>query len=744
MPDPKVNLIVTQLIDSVRSAKGKFSMFRNRSGLNLLFVLLAPVVVASCGEAPPVTGSPTAQPSLMAPTVSPLPTRPIQTTPSMPTQSPVPSPEATVSGPQVIQSENASQMVPLTRLGKGAILSTPLYSPDGKWMAIPTAAGIYIYDAITLEERHILPVNGFITFSPDSRSLAASGFGGVSLWDPVTGDRIGELQSSPEIYHWELSFSPDGSLLAAVTWENEVVVWSLASGERLFTFPGHKLEFSPDGELVVVVIYGEDQVHLYETRNGTEVNNWNTWHAGFAPGGQLWLEDHESVRLAYLDRNQVTAPFRGNKPVFSADGTLMALFAHQQISLYDHQKGRRAQMLDGNFEQINELQFSPDGQTVAGSVDMLNCPTCLGTDGWEPYLVLWRVADGAIITQMEFPSAMLAFSVDGSLVVAAQLESVQFIKTSDSSITRQLEGFSAPVLGMALVPEGEILTAVYDTYPYTLRFWDLAGRQVIRTLQGRDYIHSLINNVTVAFSPKGEYLAVGGDLWDLTAGERMTVTEQAITAATSCLSTGVGFSPIGEFLATGCFDGQLDLWRIPDGELIKRFGDYSGWVYELAYSPDGNDLAALYGIPDDLVQVWQLPDGKPMTTLTGTNFTRVVYSADGTMLATVAANQEYYQYGHPAGFVQLWRATDGRELLRLKVEDAVSIAFSPDGQMIATGSFDGALRLWDTATGNLLFEGREHFQQIQRLVFIPDGTRLISGSQDGTILVWNIPDSALP
>ena len=47
MPDPKVNLIVTQLIDSVRSAKGKFSMFRKRSYLNLLFVLLALVVVAS-------------------------------------------------------------------------------------------------------------------------------------------------------------------------------------------------------------------------------------------------------------------------------------------------------------------------------------------------------------------------------------------------------------------------------------------------------------------------------------------------------------------------------------------------------------------------------------------------------------------------------------------------------------------------------------------------------------------------
>jgi WD40 repeat protein len=78
------------------------------------------------------------------------------------------------------------------------------------------------------------------------------------------------------------------------------------------------------------------------------------------------------------------------------------------------------------------------------------------------------------------------------------------------------------------------------------------------------------------------------------------------------------------------------------------------------------------------------------------------------------------------------------------VEDAVSIAFSPEGQMIATGSFDGTVRLWDSVTGELLKEAREHFQQVQRLVFTPDGTRLVSGSQDGIILLWGIPDSDSP
>lgn len=135
------------------------------------------------------------------------------------------------------------------------------------------------------------------------------------------------------------------------------------------------------------------------------------------------------------------------------------------------------------------------------------------------------------------------------------------------------------------------------------------------------------------------------------------------------------------------------------------------------------------------MQVWQLPDGKAAFALTGGHFTRVAYSPDGSTLATVMANPEYDQYGWPADFVQLWSASDGKELAHLEVDDAVSIAFSPDSRILAMSSFDGTLRMWDLAGGNLLFETDAHYDSIQRLAFIPDGTRLITGSLDGTILL---------
>jgi len=316
---------------------------------------------------------------------------------------------------------------------------------------------------------------------------------------------------------------------------------------------------------------------------------------------------------------------------------------------------------------------------------------------------------------------------------------VQIIKADDGSIVNRIDGFTNPVEGMALSPDGKTLAAVHAAGENTLRLWDLETDSDIRTLPGRQYF--TISNVEVAYSPTERYIAVGGDLWDLAAGEQMTGTEQAIGAVTSCWSSDVAFSPQGDILATGCFDGQLDLWHIPDGALIKRIGGYSSWVNQLAYSPDGNHLAAIYSVPDYLVQVWQLPEGTASFTLNGGHFTRVAYSADGSTLATVMANPEYDQYGWQAGFVQLWSASDGQELARLEVEDVVSIAFSPDSRILATGSLDGTLRLWEIAELRLLMETNGHYALIQRLVFTPDGTGLVSGSLDGTILRWGIPYS---
>jgi WD40 repeat protein len=721
-------------------------MIQNRLLYKFIGILLILNSTACEGLPPNETALPTDIP-LVSPTASALQQNPTHSSVLTTTPTQFPTPEIETS-PQTIAPGNAGHLAVLAKMGKGTVLShpsyapegMPIFSPDGTWMAIPTSAGIYIYDAITLGELLRIPVGTpFIAFSPDSNLLAASQRDVVSLWDPVTGSRIGELASGPDEVLWELSFSPDGSLLSAVTWRGEVLIWSTGNGVKLFTFAGDKSQFSPDGQLAITVEYGENRVHLYETGNGTEVNKWNFHDAGFTPDGQIWLEDDDSVRLAYIDRDLLTAPFSGVQPFFMVDGSLIGLYANQQVWLYDPLNGRRIQKLEGSYARIDGVLFSPDGETLAGDVYNLHCPTCSEMDGLDRALVLWKASDGAIIAKIPHPepSGWLAYSPDGSLVVVAQMESVLIVKAASGEPVSRIDGFTAPLVGMALAPDEITLAAAYATGPYSLRLWDLNSNQVGRLIQGQKDA-SAETDLVLAYSPEGEYLAVRGDVWDLTAGEQLTGVEQTIAAATSCWPSSVAFAPAGNILATGCFEGQLDLWSVPDGGILKSIRGYSSTIEDLAYSPDGNYLAAVYGVPDYLVQVWQIPEGRASFTLTGGHFTRVAYAADGRTLATVRANPAYDQYGHAAGFVQLWSASNGTQIAQLDVNDAVSVAFSPDNRILATGSFDGTLRLWEIASGKLLFEIGAHTESIQRVAFTSDGTRLISASLDGTISQWGI------
>ena len=72
-----------------------------------------------------------------------------------------------------------------------------------------------------------------------------------------------------------------------------------------------------------------------------------------------------------------------------------------------------------------------------------------------------------------------------------------------------------------------------------------------------------------------------------------------------------------------------------------------------------------------------------------------------------------------------------------------SVAFSPDGARIASGDLEGAIKLWDAASGKLLRTLEGHSKEVTSLAFSPDGARIASGSLDHTVKLWSAANGQL-
>jgi WD40 repeat protein len=62
--------------------------------------------------------------------------------------------------------------------------------------------------------------------------------------------------------------------------------------------------------------------------------------------------------------------------------------------------------------------------------------------------------------------------------------------------------------------------------------------------------------------------------------------------------------------------------------------------------------------------------------------------------------------------------------------DVTSVAFSPKGKIVASGDADGAVALWDVATGHELLDLGDEGSKISTVAFSPDGTILASAGKD--------------
>jgi WD40 repeat protein len=239
----------------------------------------------------------------------------------------------------------------------------------------------------------------------------------------------------------------------------------------------------------------------------------------------------------------------------------------------------------------------------------------------------------------------------------------------------------------------------------------------------------------VAFSPDGKALAsVGVDrrirLWDPSTGRPLrTLAGHADTIR------AIAFAPTGKLMASASIDNTVRLWDASTGRQIgEPIRTYTNF---LAFAPNGKTLA--FDMRGEGICLWDVAAAKTSRTIR-CRASSVTFSPNGRILAA-AVNV-------PEGIIQLWDTETGNEMWQAKGHRraALFVAFSPDGKtLVSGGGYDGDLvipahgeiKFWDPITGKERRSIPGLTGMVDAVCFSPDGKYLASGGRRGPMVLWD-------
>ncbi len=277
-----------------------------------------------------------------------------------------------------------------------------------------------------------------LAWRPDSALLAVGTERGITLYDPLRGMGVGQLDEprAADGGIAALAWHPDGEQIAAARYDGVIRLWQVQKGVRLLTLRGHigavnSLAWSPDGLLIASA--GDDfMVRLWQAADGTL---------------QQTLSKHRSRALCLA---------------FTPNGSgLVSGGADHRVLLWRVADGSSPNNPQAHRDEVYTLAYAPEGDRFAsGSAD--------GS------LRVWR-ASGEPLLAFTHGAPVIGLGWDGNFVLSVGRDGALSVwettQRLDQPVQRTETGLALQTA--ALSPNGEWLALI--TVDGALHLWKRAA-----------------------------------------------------------------------------------------------------------------------------------------------------------------------------------------------------------------------------------------------------------------------------
>jgi WD40 repeat protein len=593
-------------------------------------------------------------------------------------------PLSTLNDQYAITPDTVKGLHVLEHWGNGEFESIT-WSPDGQHIAIGTTFGFNLYDARSFELLQTIYIPAIHTylpsFSPDGSRLAfASGERVITLFD-LRENKISqqwEMANRPSI----LTFLEDGTLICVTETADVMRLigedWQLVTTLKDGFLRG--VTFLPERQALAAVYAGSTQ--LIDPYNG------HSQQLSFVAshGSDLLLTNDVRVEMdrslgqvsAYMDdrlENQITLDVPFTYAIPSPRGNIMATLTSDRdsprggtVTLWQIptlQAVRTFNIPDANFDAINEMAFSPNGEQLAVLI--------------SPYVARIFPVSGNSAPEITIADPFasvgdIGISPQGNVwTVHCTGTSIEIIERPSSDVIDQWH-FDQPTCGKLL--DNGMLLIRSDMYGEPVRIYNVGEESAAITVNAHCCSVFSTDGSAGAGSAQpassGDPVVIG--IWQGQFGlyQKWNYYQEGYRAFQ------VAVSPSGQYVAaSSSLKTHFYIHGVENGRTYPALGA------KPAFSPDEKKLASAFRIIDlETANVIELEDTDDPA-CSPESFSAPAFSPDGQVLAATTCGQ-----------LRFWRTSDGALLAELEYPfGSDELKFSPDGTFLV-GHGMGNASVW--------------------------------------------------